>query len=114
MIFTTDEAKGVCVVTPGVERLTAATANAFKNEVCALVDAGRDQLVIDFSAVSFLDSSGLGALVGVLKKIGNRGEIAVCGLADGVEQMFRITRMDRVFTSYGTVKMAVAGLGQKL
>lgn len=101
---------GICVVSPGTERLTAATAGAFKAEVSQLVEDGHDRLIIDLSKVTFIDSSGLGALVGVLKKVGNRGEIVVCGPIDSVTQMFRITRMDRVFATYPNVDAALKTL----
>lgn len=99
-MITTEFSKGVCLVDPNMPRLTAATAASFKDEVAALIDAGNDRLVLDFANVSFVDSSGLGALVGLLKKVGNRGEIVLCGLGDSVVQLFRITRMDRVFKSF--------------
>ncbi|MGO4855632.1 STAS domain-containing protein [Phaeovulum sp. W22_SRMD_FR3] len=100
MIKAETHRNGLCVVSPGVERLTAATAVVFKEEAGRLIDAGHDRLIIDLTDVSFIDSSGIAALVGLLKRVGNRGEIVVCGLASSVAQMFRITRMDRVFPSY--------------
>lgn len=103
MIHTTIHDQDITVVRPGVERLTALNATDFKKEIVALVDQGASQIVIDFDAVNFLDSSGLGALVGVLKKIGHRGDLSVCGLNADVEQMFRVCRMDRVFTIYNDV-----------
>ncbi|WP_435168360.1 STAS domain-containing protein [Falsirhodobacter sp. 1013] len=97
MITTDTHGQGICLVNPNMPRLTAATATAFKDEVAQMIDQGYDKLVIDLGDVSFVDSSGLGALVGLLKKVGNRGEIILCQPADSVMQMFRITRMDRVF-----------------
>ena len=114
MIHTTTFESGITVVRPGVERLTALTAKTFKDEVTALINAGNSQLVIDFQEVSFLDSSGLGALVGVLKKIGNRGELTVADLNQNVDQMFRICRMDQVFTIYADAKTAVQKMGEAL
>ncbi|AGI67019.1 putative anti-sigma-factor antagonist [Octadecabacter antarcticus 307] len=114
MIHRTSHNPDITVIQPGVERLTAVNAKAFKDEVIALISDGAAQLVIDFKDVSFLDSSGLGALVGILKKIGNRGDLAVSGLKPDVEQMFRICRMDRVFTVYGDVETAVQTMAESL
>ncbi|WP_172327412.1 STAS domain-containing protein [Mangrovicoccus sp. HB161399] len=105
---------GICVVNPAVERLTAANATAFKEEVLALIDQKQDKLVIDLSDVSFLDSSGIGAMVGLLKRLGNRGEIVVCSLSSGVQQMFKITRMDRVFSSYSDANAAIAAIKERV
>jgi len=93
MIFTTSHDNGISVVRPGVERLTAVNAATFK---------------------AFLDSSGLGALVGILKKIGHRGDISVCGLNDDLEHMFRLSRMDQVFTSHRDAVTAVKSMGENL
>lgn len=113
MIHTTLHQTNIIVVRPGVDRLTALNAKTFKDEVVDVVDGGASQLVIDFNEVSFLDSSGLGALVGVLKRIGMRGELSVCGLNQDVAQMFKICRMDRVFTIYPDLNAAVQSIGER-
>ncbi|MBU2937633.1 MULTISPECIES: STAS domain-containing protein [Pacificibacter] len=114
MIHTSKYAPHIVVVRPGVERLTAINSKAFKEEVIALIEGGASQLVIDFKEVSFLDSSGLGALTGVLKRIGHRGDLVVCGLNSDVTQMFKICRMDRVFKSYLDVDAAVQAMSESL
>jgi anti-sigma B factor antagonist len=112
MIHTTQLNPNITVVRPGVERLTAVNAKTFKEEVSLLINSGATQLIIDFQDVAFLDSSGLGALVGVLKKIGHRGDLVVSGLNSDVQQMFRICRMDRVFTVYSDVNTAVQTMAE--
>ena len=113
MIHTTQHEADITVVRPGAERLTAANATEFKTEVVALIDQGHSQLIVDFASVSFLDSSGLGALVGVLKKIGHRGDLLVCGMNGDVEQMFRVCRMDRVFSMHRDVETALRDLKER-
>lgn len=102
----------ITVIRPGAERLTAVNAKAFKDDVTDLINGGATQLIVDFGDVSFLDSSGLGALVGVLKRIGHRGDLSVSGLSNDVKQMFRICRMDRVFTVYNDVDSAVQSMAE--
>lgn len=112
MIHITKHDGGIVVVRPGVERLTAINAKTFKDEVVALIDDGATHLVIDFAEVTFLDSSGLGALTGVLKKIGHRGDVFVCALNADVSQMFRICRMDRVFKIHRDVSAALQKMSE--
>lgn len=115
MIRTTkDDSTGVLIVEPGTERLTAANATQFKEDVVACIDAGENMLVIDLSQTGFVDSSGIGALVGVLKRLGNRGEVVVCGLGSDVRRMFEITRMNRVFTAHADRAAAVSALATTL
>jgi anti-sigma B factor antagonist len=114
MIHTSKHASHIIAVRPGVERLTAINSKAFKEEVVTLIEGGASHLVIDFTEVSFLDSSGLGALTGVLKRIGHRGDLVVCGLNSDVTQLFKICRMDRVFKSYPDVETAVQAMSESL
>lgn len=112
MIRTDFHESGVCVIAPESARLTAAVAGTFRDEATRIIESGHSRLVIDLSDVSFVDSSGLGALVALLKSVGNRGEIVVCGVGEAVGQMFRITRMERVFQSFPGPREAVLHLAQ--
>lgn len=100
MILIDNMDSNVTLVRPGVARLTAINATQFKTEIVKAIEEGASTLIIDFSEVEFFDSSGLGALVGVLKKIGHRGEVVVCGLNENLTHIFKLTRMDRVFPSF--------------
>jgi anti-sigma B factor antagonist len=101
---------GVTVLTPTARRLDAALAPVFKAEAVAQIDQGARQIAVDLSGVDFLDSSGLGALVSILKALGGRGAIVVCGVRGSVEALFKLTRMDKVFTLVATRADAVARL----
>jgi anti-sigma B factor antagonist len=101
----------VPVVVPRVQRLDASVAPAFKQQVVQLVQGGERRLVVDLAGVDFLDSSGLGALVSILKALGTQGSMAVCGARGGVLSLFKLTRMDKVFAIHADRRAAVAGLG---
>jgi anti-sigma B factor antagonist len=112
VIHTTKLDEDITIIRPGAERLTAANAKMFKDEVTDIINGGANRVIIDLKNVSFLDSSGLGALVGVLKKIGYRGDLVVSGLNSDVQQMFRICRMNRVFAVYKDVDTAVQSMAE--
>lgn len=88
---------GLTILSLNEDNLTAANASRFKHEVIQLIEQGRLRLIIDLRGVKYVDSSGLGALVGVLKRLGAKGELAVCSVAPAVMAVFKLTRMDRVF-----------------
>lgn len=88
-------------------RLDAAAAVAFKDRLYELVDAGNTHIVLEMSKVEFIDSSGLGALVAVLKHASRDGSLAVTGLQKAAEQIFKLTRMDTVFTIFPSVDDAL-------
>lgn len=114
MIHVTPYEAQIYAIRPGVDRLTAANAAAFKAQVIAQIDGGASQVIIDFQQVAFVDSSGLGALVGVLKKMGHKGELMIAGLHRDVAQMFHICRMDSVFAIYPDVATAVQSMDAQL
>ncbi len=91
-------ADGLMVVTVGEARIDAAIAIAFKERMRDLVEDGPARVVLDLSRVGFLDSSGLGAVVAVKKLLGPGRDLELAGLTPAVDKVFRLTRMDRVFT----------------
>ena len=87
------------------------TAPALRERIIALVEGGTTILIVDLTHVEFLDSTGLGVLVGALKRL--RGIGGGFGLVCDQERLlkiFRITGLDRVFTLYETVEAASAGI----
>jgi anti-sigma B factor antagonist len=85
-----------CVVTPLEKRIDAHLAPAFQAALVDLVEGGNLNLLVNLARVEFIDSSGLGALVSALKRIGRPGALRVCGLNDAVRSMFELTRLNRV------------------
>lgn len=57
-----------------------------------------DRAILDLSGVAFLDSSGLGAVVAVMKMMAPDRPLELSGLTPTVDKVFRLTRMDSVFT----------------
>ena len=92
-------------------RLDAAAAPHFKETVSSRIDAGEDTILLDLSSVDFIDSSGLGALVAVLKLMSPTGTLVVCGLCDAAFNMFRLTSMDKVFPIFPSQTEALSALG---
>jgi anti-sigma B factor antagonist len=85
------------------------TAPQLREMLDAEIDAGRYDLVVDLSGVSFMDSTGLGVLVGRLKQIRlNDGSMRLVCAHDRVLKVFVITGLDKVFAIYPTVGEAVA------
>jgi anti-sigma B factor antagonist len=92
------------------DRLDAAAAPDFKETVTSRIDAGESTILLDLSSVNFIDSSGLGAMVAVLKRMSPSGKLVLCGLHDAAFSMFRLTRMDRVFPIFPSQAEALNAL----
>jgi anti-sigma B factor antagonist len=91
------------VVTAMETRIDAAGAIRFKDRMRELVQDPAPRVVLDLSQVTFLDSSGLGAVVAVMKLLGPSRTLELSGLTPTVLKVFRLTRMDSVFTIHDRV-----------
>lgn len=100
----------VVVATARDARVDARIAGEFKQELLAAVDAGHARIALDLSAVEFIDSSGLGAIVSARKHLGDRGDLVIVGARPAVHNLFRLTRLDQVFRMYGGEADAIAAL----
>ena len=79
-------------------RIDAAVAIDFKEAVRTAAESPGNPVILDLSQVVFLDSSGLGAVVAVMKLLGVDRPLQLSGLTAPVAKVFRLTRMDSVFT----------------
>ena len=87
------------------------TAPKLRDTLIALIDEGRLHLVIDLSATVFLDSTGLGVLVGLLHRLRSRdGSLAIAGARDRVYRAFQISKLTQVLTLTDTVEDGIAAI----
>lgn len=69
-----------------------------RQEINSIINAGAAIVLIDLANVTFMDSSGLGALVIALKAVRTAGgKLFLCSVNDQVKLLFELTSMDRVF-----------------
>lgn len=85
------------------------TAPRLREQLTELVDSGRYDIVVDMSDVEFLDSTGLGVLVGGLKRVRtHEGSLHLVCTQERLLKIFRITGLTRVFPIHDSVAAAVA------
>ncbi|WP_322868148.1 STAS domain-containing protein [Aquicoccus sp. G2-2] len=87
-------------------RIDAAAAIRFKDAMREKTGEALSHVLLDLSEVEFIDSSGLGAIVAAMKHLGPQRRMDLAGLTPMVDRVFRLTRMDTVFTIYDTVAQA--------
>jgi anti-sigma B factor antagonist len=104
-----DAPEGDCLVVSLKEkRLDAVIAANFRDALVERIDQGQRNIVLDMAQVSFMDSSGLGAVVFILKHLGHKGRLHICGVTPGVMAVLKLTRMDRVLKTFETRQAAIA------
>jgi anti-sigma B factor antagonist len=85
------------------------TAPRLRETLVSLVDAGNYRLIVDMEGVEFLDSTGLGVLVGGLKRVrAFDGGIDLVCTQGRILRIFRITGLSKVFNIFDSVEEALA------
>lgn len=93
-----ETADGVRIIAASGE-LDAAGAPALSRSLNAAIDAGRADLVVDLSGLRFLDSTGLGVLLGAKRRLARTGaRLQIVCAVPAVLRIFQTTRLDRDFT----------------
>jgi len=84
------------------------TAPKLKSRLIDLVDQGKFKIIVDLEEVDFMDSSGLGVLVGGLKRVRSHdGAIALICTQENILKIFRITGLVKVFPIFENQEQAV-------
>lgn len=91
------------VISVEQDRIDAAGAIQFKERMRDLIADPSDRVILDLRKVHFLDSSGLGAVVAVMKLLAPDRKLELASLTPTVEKVFRLTRMDSIFTIHAAV-----------
>ncbi len=112
MEFHTQDVGQTSIVVTPEGRLTMVSAGELKAVVDRAVAAGRTLVVVDLADTTFMDSSGLGALVGGLRSTrGAGGDLRIARVNEQVRTVLELTTMDRVLRPYDTVEGALDGSG---
>lgn len=89
--------KGVFVVAVDGQ-LIVGNRQEFKQKILDALDAGERKFLIDFTQTGYIDSSGLGVLVSLSKKIRDEGgELRLAGLNEDLRTLFELTKLDTLF-----------------
>jgi anti-sigma B factor antagonist len=106
-VRTTDQ--GIGVVTPR-GRLNMVSARRLKELLGEMVAGGTHRIVVDMGETTFLDSSGLGALIAGLKTARQAGgDLRIARPTEAVTMVFQLTNMDKVLRARDSVDGAFDG-----
>jgi len=78
--------------------LDSVNTNNLRRDILDTINGGVKVILLDLQDITFMNSSGLGALVATLKAVrAEGGELALCSLSDQVRIIFELSRMERIF-----------------
>ncbi|MBN1623354.1 MAG: STAS domain-containing protein [Clostridia bacterium] len=90
------EKKGEAVYLTG--EVDVGNCSMFKEELNKLIEESEGMFVLDFLNLSYIDSAGLGILVGMFKRLAEKSrELTVINANDYIKKLFRITKLDTLF-----------------
>jgi len=103
------ETAGDVVVVAVVGQLVVGNRQEFKQSVLDEVERGARRILVDFSETGYVDSSGLGALVSLNKRLREAGgELRLAALNEDMRTLFELTRLDTLFRLYASRAEALA------
>ena len=104
-----DCGNAVCVAAP-VGEIDVATAPLLKSRLVALLDGGFTRFVLDLSGVRYLDSTGLGVLIGFVRRLNGDGQMTLAHAPGPVLALLELTGLDASFEVFATNEDALAHL----
>lgn len=89
-------------------RLDLANGGILKNEVKNLMGSEHNQLHLNLAEVDFINSSGLGVLVSIMKEVRlQKGRLTLSNLASYVQEIFEITQLSHIFEIFNSEEEAI-------
>jgi anti-sigma B factor antagonist len=108
LTLATNEVDGATIIAVGGE-IDVYTAPKLRDKITELVADGTYDIIVDMESVEFLDSTGLGVLVGGLKKVrAHDGSLQLICTQDRLLKIFRITGLAKVFVIHDSADGALA------
>ncbi len=110
VIATLESRPGTAVVSFPMDNLDAGNVKDFRAAIQTVADT-HDTVVLDMQRLTFVDSSGLGALLSCLRTMkGKKGQLLLFGMTKPVRALFELVRMHRIFSIYNSQEEALAEL----
>jgi anti-sigma B factor antagonist len=108
LILETDERGDLTVIAVKGE-VDLYTAPSLKERIADLVSGGKSKLAVDLAGVEFMDSTGLGVLIGALKRCKEAGgSLSLVAPREPVIKVLSITGLDKVFSIHDDVERAAS------
>lgn len=109
--MTAETINGALVITPELNHLDTLSARSFSEDYDP-VAAKSDLVILDLSLVQFVDSTGLGSILNLVRDTLARGaRIAICGAQPSVKILFRMVQLAKLVTIFDSRDLALAWAG---
>jgi len=108
-MLSTEKVDGVLIVSfKNVNRFNALIAEPVKEEMKTYFTTPNTRLVLDLDGISFIDSSGFGTFLSIMKTANNNfGYFKICNISEEVMELFKLLQLHNVFEIYNTKEDAL-------
>lgn len=115
MTVTYSLANDVLILTPDMPNLDAKHAPEFKEKAIQLISENEtNHVVLDLNQVQFVDSSGLGCFLSLLRLLhAQGGELKLARINRSIKTMFELVAMNKIFDIHDQIEDAVAAFGKE-
>jgi len=105
----------VLVITPKGESLDAKEVSNFKETILDLnADTGINKIVFDMHCLQFIDSSGVGSFLSILRTLNHlEGELKLAEITKPIRTMFELVSLHKIFETFNTTDEAVNSFAEK-
>lgn len=88
------------------------SAEEVRSKIDNKIDSNKEKsIILDFSKVSFMDSSGIGVVIGRYKKLGTKGgNISIVNPTNNVSRIFQLSGLFKIIHSYGSIDEAISNM----
>ncbi len=109
MKFKSRESKGITIIELTGNVMGGPDATSLNEQLHKLIDEKKNKVVVDLDEVKFINSSGLGMLIGGLTTLRNNGgEMKLARASKKIEELLKMTKLSTVFDVHKSVNDAVA------
>ena len=113
MKFNTVQQGAVTIIQLDGNLMGGPDASTLNNKLHDLVDAGRKQVVIDVAGVEFMNSSGLGMLIGTVSTMKNAGGgLKIANASQKIMALIKITKLSGILETFESTQAAVESFGK--
>lgn len=108
MNYNVNERYGSVVIELKGKVMGGPDAETFRDTLHGLIEDGKTNVVVDLSDVKFMNSSGLGILIGGLTTMRNAGgDLKICAATENIKSMLMVSQILKVFDHYDTLDEAL-------
>lgn len=112
MKWTVNEKYGSVIIDFKGKMIGGPKADQFRHDLHDLILDNKTNIIADLSRVKFMNSNGLGILIGGLTTMRNAGgDLKICGATDQIKSLLMVSQLVKIFDNYDTVEDAIEAYG---